>query len=102
MAGFYRWNAAGELLLYCHLQPKASKDEFAGEYDGCLKIRIRAAPVDGKANAALLKFIAQQFLVPKSRVSLCSGDSSRRKTVCIQQPRQVPTQLGVTAPLSGC
>jgi hypothetical protein len=98
MARFYRWNTAGELLLYCHLQPKASKDEFAGDYDGRLKIRIQAAPVDGKANAALLKFIAKQFLVAKSRVSLCSGDASRRKTVCIQQPGRLPTQLGIIAP----
>ena len=66
MPGFYRWDK-GYLSLFCHLQPKASKNEFAGQHGERLKIRITAAPVDGKANAQLIRFIAQQFDVAKTR-----------------------------------
>ncbi len=86
---YFRWDGA-DLLLDCHLQPKASKDEFAGLHGERLKIRISAPPIDGRANAQLLAFIAKAFGVAKSQVSLDSGDSSRQKRVRIQAPRQLP------------
>lgn len=85
---YFRWDGA-DLLLDCHLQPKASKDEFAGLHGERLKIRISAPPIDGRANAQLLAFIAKAFGVAKSQVSLDSGDSSRQKRVRIQAPRQL-------------
>lgn len=91
---FYRWQRQ-TLLLYCHLQPKASREEFAGLYGERLKIRLRAQPVDGKANAALIAFIAKQFSVPKSRVQLLSGDSQRQKTLAIDQPQRLPPELEI-------
>lgn len=95
---YFRWDGA-DLLLDCHLQPKASKDEFAGLHGERLKIRISAPPIDGRANAQLLAFIAKAFGVAKSQVSLDSGDSSRQKRVRIQAPRQLPELLGL-APAS--
>ncbi|GGH89762.1 UPF0235 protein [Pseudomonas fluvialis] len=86
-------------MLDCHLQPKASKDEFAGLHGERLKIRISAPPIDGRANAQLLAFIAKAFGVAKSQVSLDSGDSSRQKRVRIQAPRQLPELPGL-APAS--
>ena len=88
-----------DLLLDCHLQTKASKDEFAGLHGERLKIRISAPPIDGRANAQLLAFIAKAFGVAKSQVSLDSGDSSRQKRVRIQAPRQLPELPGL-APAS--
>jgi hypothetical protein len=92
---YYRWDGE-DLILDCHLQPKASKDEFAGLHGERIKIRLTAPPVDGKANAQLLAFLAAAFAVSKSQVSLESGQQSRQKRVRIRQPRQLPIELGVT------
>jgi hypothetical protein len=93
---FYRWDGE-DLILDCHLQPKASCDEFAGLHGERLKIRLTAPPVDGKANAKLLAFLADAFAVSKSQVSLESGQQSRQKRVRIKQPRQLPAVLELTA-----
>ncbi|MDP3978523.1 MAG: DUF167 family protein [Pseudomonas sp.] len=93
---FYRWDGE-DLILDCHLQPKASCDEFAGRHGERLKIRLTAPPVDGKANAKLLAFVADAFAVSKSQVSLESGQQSRQKRVRIKQPRQLPAVLELTA-----
>ena len=93
---FYRWDGE-DLILDCHLQPKASCDEFAGLHGERLKIRLTAPPVDGKANAKLLAFLADVFAVSKSQVSLESGQQSRQKRVRIKQPRQLPAVLELTA-----
>ncbi|MCG4452571.1 MULTISPECIES: DUF167 domain-containing protein [unclassified Pseudomonas] len=93
---FYRWDGE-DLILDCHLQPKASCDEFAGLHGERLKIRLTAPPVDGKANAKLLAFLADAFAVSKSQVSLETGQQSRQKRVRIKQPRQLPAVLELTA-----
>ncbi|NWK77452.1 DUF167 domain-containing protein [Aquitalea sp. LB_tupeE] len=69
--------------LTLHVQPGARKTEVAGEHGDCLKIRLAAPPVDGKANAALLAWLADCFSVGKRAVSLQSGDKSRHKVVSI-------------------
>ena len=79
-----------DLVLSCYLQPRASRNEITGEHDGALRIRITAAPVDGKANEALLRFLASEFAVPLKQVQLESGDSSRRKRIRIQRPGAIP------------
>ncbi|ACO76565.1 hypothetical protein AvCA_03050 [Azotobacter vinelandii CA] len=91
---WYRWDGE-DLILACHLQPKASKDEFAGLHGERLKIRLTAPPVEGKANAHLLAFLAGVFGVPKSQVSLESGESNRQKRVRIRRPRQLPALPGL-------
>lgn len=91
---YYRWQQQ-DLLLFCHLQPGARSDEFCGQHGDRLKIRISAAAVDGKANAYLLKFIAKQFGVAKSAVSISSGELSRQKNLLIQQPTKFPDSLNI-------
>ncbi|WP_269542508.1 DUF167 domain-containing protein [Cerasicoccus fimbriatus] len=61
--------------------PKASRSEVVGWQEGALKVRIAAPPVDGKANAELLKFLAKYLGVAKRDVALVSGEGSRRKVV---------------------
>jgi len=94
---FYRWQD-GDLTLFCHLQPKASADGFAGLHGERLKIRIKAPPVDGKANAYLLKFLAGAFGVPAAQVELIAGDSARQKTVLIRAPKTLPPSLDIARP----
>lgn len=91
----FRWDGA-DLILECHLQPKASRAEFAGLHGNRVKIRLTAPPVDGKANAQLLAFLANAFAVSKSQVSLESGQQSRHKRVRIKQPQFLPGQLLLT------
>jgi uncharacterized protein (TIGR00251 family) len=65
--------------LTLHIQPGARKTEIAGPHGDALKIRLAAPPVDGKANAALIEFVAERLGLPKSAVRLVSGQTSRRK-----------------------
>lgn len=93
----YRWQD-GDLLLFCHLQPGASRDEFAGLHGDRLKLRIAAPPVEGKANARLIAFVAEAFGVARQSVSLVSGDTGRRKTVRINRPATLPAALDIAPP----
>lgn len=74
-----RETADGSLVLTLHIQPGAKKTEFVGLHGAAMKLRLAAPPVDGKANAALCAFLAVFCGVPKSAVSLVSGDTSRAK-----------------------
>ncbi len=65
------------------IQPRASKNEALRMEDGGLKIRLTAPPVDGAANEALVKFLADRLGVAKSRVEIVSGHTSREKIVKI-------------------
>jgi len=71
----------GKITLTLHIQPGAKKTEVAGLYGDALKIRLAAPPVDGKANAALIGFVAERLQLAKSAVSLKSGQTSRRKVL---------------------
>ena len=93
-AAWYRWDGA-DLILDCHLQPKASKDEFAGLHGDRLKIRLTAPPIEGKANAHLLAFLAKAFGVAKSQVNLESGELNRQKRLRIRSPKNLPPIPGL-------
>jgi len=70
-----------DVLLQLHIQPGAKKTALAGLHGEALKIRLAAPPVDGKANEALLSFLASCLQLPKARITLVSGHSSRSKRV---------------------
>ena len=82
------WLRVGErcATLTLHIQPGAKKTELAGLHGDALKIRLAAPPVDGKANAALIAFVAQHLGVAKSAVTLKSGQTSRRKVLEVTEP----------------
>ena len=96
-AEHYQWTD-GDLLLVCHLQPKASKSEFCGLHGDALKVRIQAPPVEGKANSELIKFLAKQFGVSKIAVQIISGELNRHKRVRITQPQKLPDDALITQP----
>ncbi len=97
MPAWYQWDNA-DLILHCRLQPKASTDEFVGDHGDELKIRITAPPVDGKANAHLLGFVAKAFGVSKSQVIIEKGELGRSKRVRIQAPTKIPAKLNIVKP----
>jgi uncharacterized protein (TIGR00251 family) len=65
------------------IQPRASRDEVVGERDGAIAIRLQAPPVDGAANAALVRFIAARLGMAPRDVQLVRGLSGRRKWVTV-------------------
>lgn len=71
------------VVLALHIQPGAKRTECAGLHGEALKIRLAAPPVDGKANEALIAYLAKTLGVAKSQVELVSGQSSRAKRVRI-------------------
>ena len=68
-------------ILTVHVQPKASTTECVGIYGAALKIRVAAPPVDGAANDALIRFLAQTLSLPLAAVHIESGTGGRRKRV---------------------
>lgn len=76
--------ADGTVLLHLHIQPKASRSRIVGLHDGCLKLAVVAPPVEGKANKAVLKFLAELFDLPVRDVTVHSGAQSRKKVVAIK------------------
>ena len=81
------------IRLRIFLQPKASKDAIVGLHDDELKISITAPPIDGAANAHLLKYLAKAFKVPKSAIQLEKGELNRHKQVFIPEPKLVPAEI---------
>lgn len=71
------------MILELHVQPGASRTEFAGRHGERLKVRLAARALDGKANEALVAFLAEHYKVPKRNVRIASGLKSRRKRVII-------------------
>ena len=63
------------------LQPRGGRDAVVGERDGAVLIRISAPPVDGKANAALIAFVAKRLGVPKGSVTIVRGEAARNKVI---------------------
>ncbi|AKJ27745.1 DUF167 domain-containing protein [Caldimonas brevitalea] len=61
--------------------PNASRTQCVGLHDGALRVRLQAPPVDGKANEALLRWVAERLGLPRGQVELLRGQTSRRKTV---------------------
>lgn len=78
------------LVLTLHVQPGAKCTEVAGAHGEALKVKLAAPPVDGKANAELLRFLANAFGVPRKNVTLLRGESSRAKVVRIEAPGRRP------------
>lgn len=74
---------AEDLSFAVRVIPRASKNEIVGELDGAVKIRIKAPPIDGAANAELIAFLAKELKVPKRSIDVASGASSRSKTIRI-------------------
>lgn len=82
-----------DLVLQLYVQPKASRDQIIGLHGDELKLAITAPPVDGKANAHILKLLAKLFDVSKSQIELIKGELSRHKQVLIKAPFQLPAEL---------
>ncbi len=82
-----------DLVLCLRIQPRAGRDAFAEVLDDCRKVRIKAPPVDGKANDHLIRYLAKTFGVPRRAVTIEQGHTSRTKRVRIQGVQVLPPEL---------
>lgn len=71
------------LVFRAKVVPRSSKSEIAGEHDGALKVRIAAPPVDGAANAELVRLLAKKFGVSRGDIEILSGETSKIKRIKI-------------------
>ncbi len=92
MTDWYR--REGEVLsLTLHVQPGAKRTEISGLHGEALKIRLAAPPIEGRANEALLRFVADKFGVPMRQVELKQGGQSRHKVVMVTGSNVAPDSL---------
>jgi uncharacterized protein len=72
-----------KILLRVYLQPKSSKNEIVGSYRDGIKVKVTAPPIEGKANEALIKFLAKEFKISASSIEILKGHNSREKIIRI-------------------
>jgi len=94
---WYRWENSA-LIIRIRVQPGASRDGIVGVHGERLKVRLRAPPVDGKANAGLIRFLAAVFGVTRSSIEILTGSGSRDKQVRVDGPRRLPDVVERTTP----
>jgi hypothetical protein len=75
------------------VQPRASRAGLAGVLGDRLKLKVHAPPVEGAANAAVLRWAADAFGVPAGAVEIVSGATARDKTLRIVSPRKIPDEI---------
>jgi uncharacterized protein (TIGR00251 family) len=88
-----------DLVIDLRVQPRASRSVVEGSHDGRLRVKLKAPPVDGRANEALVALLAEIFEVPRSRVRIERGATGRDKRVRIVGAGPPPIAL---AALLGC
>jgi uncharacterized protein (TIGR00251 family) len=95
--GFEIRDTAQGAQFALRVQPRASRNAFAGVLGDAIKLAITAPPVDGKANQAVVEYLADVFRVPKSSVVIVSGETGRSKVIAIRglSAEQVRKALGV-------
>ena len=72
-----------EITIKVYLQPKSSKNEIIGPYRDGIKVKVTAPPVEGKANEALVRFLAKEWKISPSQIEIINGHHSREKTLRI-------------------
>ena len=92
MSGWFRRTGQG-WLISVHAQPGAKKSAVAGLHGESLKVRVAAPPVEGKANEALIAFVAKALGVPRRAVSIVKGESAREKLLLVTDATADPARL---------
>lgn len=85
------------VLLQVQVQPRAARAEVVGRHGDTVRIRLQAPPVDGAANEALLRFLADRLAIPARKLELVKGHGTRAKVVLVRgaSPPQIAMALGL-------
>ena len=86
----------GGVSFQVRVVPRANKSEVVGIEGEAVKIRLKAPPVEGKANEALIKFLADALAISKAQIEILSGHTARTKVVRVKgiRPERVQAALG--------
>lgn len=95
---FYRWDGS-DLVLTVRVQPGASRDAIVGPRKGALAVRLTSPPIEGRANAHLVKLLSKAFGVSQGQIELLRGERGRNKAIRIRCPRSLPPHI--PGPLPG-
>ena len=71
-------------ILHLHIQPGSSKNEILGLHGGRLKIKIKAQPIEGEANSALIDYLSEVLKISRKKIILIQGESSRQKKILVE------------------
>ena len=93
-------DSGNDVIISIYVQPNASKSCVVGEFNGLLKIKIRAQPEDGKANKEVIDFLSNLLSLPKKRIEFLKGEKSRLKKILIRDmtSAHLRTKLKLTMP----
>jgi uncharacterized protein (TIGR00251 family) len=83
----------GGIRLAVQITPNAKKTEVVGVLDDALKLKLQAQPIDGKANEALIKYLAKALGVPRSGVAITHGQTSKKKLIEIVSATLTPEEV---------
>jgi hypothetical protein len=72
------------VTLIVHVVPRSKTTEVAGQYGDAIRIRLAAPPVDGAANAELVRFLAERLGISRRSITIVGGITARRKTVAVE------------------
>ena len=79
-----RWETNCDSVILVRVVPRSSKNQILCEEEGVFRIKLTAAPIEGKANAALKQLLSKRLRVPKKNVEIVSGERGRLKSIRIQ------------------
>jgi uncharacterized protein (TIGR00251 family) len=92
-AGHWCSAIAGGVRLAVQVTPNAKKTEVIGVLDDALKLKLQAQPIEGKANEALIKFLAKTLSVPRSAVTITHGQANKRKLIEVASASLTPQEV---------
>jgi uncharacterized protein (TIGR00251 family) len=89
--------SAGNVTFEVKVHPRGKKNAITGEFGGALKLSLTSPPVDGRANEACIEFFAKLLMVPRSSVTIASGQASRQKVIRVAglSAREVRARIGI-------
>lgn len=87
-------------ILPVRVHPGARSNAITGTHDGALKISLTTPPTDGRANEALIAFVAKCLRIPRARITLLTGAASRSKTLRIAGKSAVEVQAALDPTVS--
>lgn len=92
-------NQNSDVTITVRVIPRSSRSEIVEEYEGAVKVRLTSPPVDGAANAELIKLLAKELGVSRSDIAIVSGETSKTKRLRVSgvSAEHVRTALGLTS-----
>ncbi len=100
MTDTYARDTPDGCTLHTRIHPGARKNAITGTHDAALKISLTTPPTEGRANQALIAFLAGQLRIPKSRITLLTGTTSRSKTLRITGKSAAEVQAALDPTIS--